>query len=448
MSPIIAAASGPRLAAPGPGAGVRGKRHTGALPSSIENSNLFRAAAPLSTTTMMASTSTPPSPLSASPSVAATAAAASTPSSPSSSSSVETLGLASPEVEAAIAAALDNCLVDTDLDIPDARVCVGKVRDTYLLDEGDDGDDDRKSTSSPPQTPLAVLVTTDRLSAFDRRIAAIPFKGQVLNETSAWWMRNTGHIVPNALLATPDPCVSVMKKCRVFPVEFVVRGFMTGSTDTSLWTHYSRGEREYCGNRFPDGMTKNQRLAANIITPTTKAEDHDEPISPSEIVSRGLMTREQWDEAATAALKLFEFGQQRASERGLLLVDTKYEFGLDLSDGGDGKGTITLIDEIHTPDSSRYWIRDSYEQRLAEGKEPESIDKEFIRLWFRDICDPYKDETLPEAPRELRSELSRRYVRLFEKIIGETFRPVDSQVPARERMRCNVKRCLEEIQKK
>jgi phosphoribosylaminoimidazole-succinocarboxamide synthase len=326
--------------------------------------------------------------------------------------------------------------VDTDLEIPGARVCVGKVRDTYLL-EGGNGE----KTSSQP--PLAVLVTTDRLSAFDRRIAAIPFKGQVLNETSAWWMRNTSHIVPNALLATPDPCVSVMKKCRVFPVEFVVRGFMTGSTDTSLWTHYSRGERDYCGNSFPDGMTKNQRLAKNVVTPTTKAEDHDEPISSAEIVSRGLMTQQQLDETAEAALKLFEFGQARASERGLLLVDTKYEFGID-----EENGVITLIDEIHTPDSSRYWIGGSYEQRLSEGKEPESIDKEFIRLWFRERCDPYKDKSLPEAPRELRSELSRRYVSLFEKITGETFKPVDPKVPARERMRGNVQRCLEEIRKK
>ena len=382
---------------------------------------------------------------------------ASTPSPSASSSIVETLGLASPEVEAAISEALDNCLVDTDLEIPGARVCVGKVRDTYLLDD-EPGETNTSapppsspppSTPPPPRRPLAVLVTTDRLSAFDRRIAAIPFKGQVLNETSAWWMRNTGHIVPNALLATPDPCVSVMRRCRVFPVEFVVRGFLTGSTDTSLWTHYNRGEREYCGNSFPDGMTKNQRLAANVVTPTTKADDHDEPITPAEIVARGLMTQEQWDETAAAALKLFEFGQERASERGLLLVDTKYEFGLDLSrDGSDKEGRITLIDEIHTPDSSRYWISESYERRLGEGKEPESIDKEFIRLWFRDRCDPYKDEALPEAPRELRAELSRRYVSLFEKITGEKFKPADSKVPARERMRANVAKCLEEIQKK
>ena len=322
---------------------------------------------------------------------------------------------------------------------------MGKVRDTYLLDEGK-----TSSSSSPPPPssppPLAVLVTTDRLSAFDRRVAAIPFKGQVLNETSAWWMRETEHIVPNALLRTPDPCVSVMKKCEVFPVEFVVRGFLTGSTDTSLWTHYSRGEREYCGNAFPDGMAKNQRLRENVVTPTTKAADHDEPIAPAEIVARGLMTREQWDEAAAAALRLFEFGQRRAGERGLLLVDTKYEFGLDLSDGEKGK--ITLIDEIHTPDSSRYWISESYERRLREGKEPESIDKEFIRLWFRDRCDPYKDEALPEAPRELRAELSRRYVSLFERITGEKFKPADPKGPARERMRANVRKCLEEIQKK
>eukprot|EP00955_Chlamydomonas_euryale_P080132 363378-Chlamydomonas_euryale.AAC.43 len=212
---------------------------------------------------------------------------------------------------------------------------VGKVRDTYDL-----GD-------------KVVIVTTDRQSAFDRLLASVPFKGQVLNQTSAWWMENTKHIVKNALIGTPDPNVAVMKKCEVFPVEFVCRGFMTesgksesllhltvvvvvwillrcphtGSTSTSLWTVYNAGAREYCGNTFPDGITKNMRLEKNVITPTTKAEDHDVPISPKEIVEQGLMSQTDWDAVSSAALALFEFGQQEAAKRGLLLVDTKYEFG-------------------------------------------------------------------------------------------------------------------------
>lgn len=286
----------------------------------------------------------------------------------------------------------------------------GKVRDTYDL-----GD-------------TTVIVTTDRQSAFDRHLASIPFKGQVLNETSAWWMRHTTHIIPNALIDVPDPNVSVMQKCTVFPVEFVCRGFMTGSTDTSLWTHYARGEREYCGNTFPDGMKKNERLKKHVLTPTTKAVDHDVPISPAEIVRQGLMSQEDWDVTSKAALALFEFGQQEALKRGLLLVDTKYEFGKD------PEGTIMLIDEIHTPDSSRYWIADGYEERLAAGQEPQNIDKEFLRLWFRSNCDPYKDEVLPEAPKELVKELSRRYILLYQMITGEEFVPANPSIPPSERI--------------
>lgn len=193
---------------------------------------------------------------------------------------------------------------------------------------------------------------------------------------------------------------------------------MTGSTDTSLWTHYKAGEREYCGNNFPDGMKKNDRLAQNVITPTTKSKDHDEPISPTDIVNRGLMSKEHWEVASSAALLLFEFGQREAAKRGLLLVDTKYEFALNPEDG-----SIMLVDEIHTPDSSRYWLAETYEARHAAGEEPQNIDKEFLRLWFRANCDPYKDEILPEAPSELVSELSRRYITLFEMITGQRFVP-------------------------
>jgi phosphoribosylaminoimidazole-succinocarboxamide synthase len=302
-------------------------------------------------------------------------------------------------------------------DIPSiANKYVGKVRDTYDL-----GD-------------TTIIVTTDRQSAFDRNLANIPFKGQVLNETSAWWMRNTTHIVPNALVDVPDPNVSVQQKVVVFPVEFVCRGFMTGSTETSLWTHYSNGAREYCGNKFPDGMKKNERLQENVLTPTTKAVDRDVPISAQEIVAQGLMSQGDWDVASRAALALFEFGQQEAAKRGLILVDTKYEFGKD------PEGNILLIDEIHTPDSSRYWVMDGYEERLAQGMEPSNIDKEFLRLWFRANCDPYKDEVLPEAPVELVRELSRRYILLYEMITGESFVPASPELDPSERIRETMER--------
>ncbi|KAL4448091.1 hypothetical protein ABPG75_005310 [Micractinium tetrahymenae] len=332
---------------------------------------------------------------------------------------IEAVGGVRPEIDAAIAAALDRCITDTDLGM--GKKYKGKVRDTYDL-----GD-------------KLVVVTTDRQSAFDRLLAAIPCKGQVLNQTSAWWMEHTRHIVGNALLSVPDPNACIMKKCTVFPVEFVCRGFLTGSTDTSLWTHYKAGAREYCGNTFLDGMRKNDRLAQNVITPTTKAEDHDVPISPAEIVAQGLMSQEDWDAVSAAALALFAFGQEQAAQRGLLLVDTKYEFGKDED------GNILLIDEIHTPDSSRYWIADTYKQRHAEGQEPQNIDKEFLRLWFRANCDPYSDPVLPEAPAELRSELSRRYVLLYEKITGQRFQPAPLDEEPAARMRRNVAAALEAL---
>lgn len=325
---------------------------------------------------------------------------------------VESLKGVSESVEAAIQASLNNCLTHTDLGI--GQRTIGKVRDTYDLGE------------------RILIVTTDRQSAFDRILASVPFKGQVLNQTSAWWMDATRHIVPNALLGTPDPNIAVMRKCAVFPVEFVCRGFMTGSTDTSLWTHYKNGAREYCGNEFPDGMRKNDPLAHNVITPTTKAADHDVPISAAEIVAQGLMSQEDWDTVSAAALELFAFGQREALKRGLLLVDTKYEFGKD------SDGNIMLIDEIHTPDSSRYWIADTYEERHNAAEEPQNIDKEFLRLWFREHCDPYKDEVLPEAPADLVAELSKRYVYLYEKITGETFQIPDIDAPISDRLMQNV----------
>ncbi|PXF41868.1 Phosphoribosylaminoimidazole-succinocarboxamide synthase [Gracilariopsis chorda] len=282
----------------------------------------------------------------------------------------------------------------------------GKVRDQYAFEGFLDG----------KKMPLLALVTTDRQSAFDRILASIPFKGAVLNKTAAFWFNSTQHIVPNHLITVPHPNVTLARRCKPFPIEFVVRGYITGSTSTSLWKNYSNGVRNYCGIQFPDGLFKNQKLDSNVITPTTKEEVNDRPISPKEIVEEGFMTQEDFDYCADKALKLFEFGQKVAAENGLILVDTKYEFGRDED------GTIRLIDEIHTPDSSRYWLATSYEKRLAEKKEPENVDKEFLRLWFTENCDPYdKSKALPGAPDDLVDELSRRYIMLYELITGGSF---------------------------
>ena len=311
-----------------------------------------------------------------------------------------------------ITANLNNCLTKTNLS---AGVKYGgKVRDRYELED------------------RLVLITTDRQSAFDRILAAIPFKGQVLNQTSAWWFEQTKDIIPNHVINIPDPNATVARKCTVFPIEFVVRGYITGSTSTSLWTVYNSGDREYCGNVLSDGLVKNQKLETNMLTPTTKEEHHDRPISPSEIVNEGWMSQEDWDYCSGKAVELFTFGQKTAAENGMILVDTKYEMGRDED------GHIMLIDEIHTPDSSRYWLADSYEARISAGKEPENIDKEFLRLWFVDNCDPYNDKVLPDAPEELVIELSKRYIQLYEMITGKTFSFPDHEIPINNRIQQNL----------
>jgi len=269
------------------------------------------------------------------------------------------------------------------------------------------------------------LISTDRQSAFDRNLAQIPFKGQVLTQTSAFWFEKTKDIIQNHVIDVPDPNVVVGKKLRVFPVEMVIRGYITGVTDTAAWTAYAKGERMFCGNRLPEGMKKNQRFPEPIITPTTKSEEHDQKISAEEIVEQGLMTREQWDYISDKTYKIFQRGQEIAENNGLILVDTKYEFGYDED------GEIYLIDEIHTPDSSRFWLMESYKQRFGEGLEPENIDKEFLRLWFKENCDPYKDEVLPEAPEELVVELSKRYIQLYEMITGCEFKAEPGNVKDR-----------------
>ena len=312
-----------------------------------------------------------------------------------------------------IRAGLGNTLNETAL--PYGEKLTGKVRDQYDL-----GD-------------KIALITTDRQSAFDRVLASIPFKGQVLNQTSAWWFEQTKNIIQNHVIDVTDPNVTLAKKCDVFPIEFVVRGYITGSTSTALWTVYNNGDREYCGNILPEGLVKNQKLDTNMLTPTTKDETHDRPIAPDEITNKGWMTWEDWDFCSQKALELFAFGQKKAAEHGLVLVDTKYEMGRDPD------GNIILIDEIHTPDSSRYWIAKTYNERMTAGHEPQNIDKEFLRLWFVDNCDPYNDTTLPEAPVELVVELSSRYIYLYETITGNQFSFHDSGKPVQERINKNMK---------
>ena len=301
-----------------------------------------------------------------------------------------------------------------ETDFPDlGKKYKGKVRDVYI------GDD------------KIFLISTDRQSAFDRNLANIPFKGQVLTQTSAFWFEATKDIIKNHVIDIPDPNVVVCKKLKVFPVEMVIRGYITGVTDTSAWTAYQKGERKFCGNVLPDGLKKNQKFEKPIITPTTKSDEHDEKISAEEIVKRGFMTQQQWDFVADKTQKLFQRGTEIAAKHGLILVDTKYEFGYD------EQGNIFLIDEIHTPDSSRYWINQSYEDRFFLGKEPENIDKEFLRLWFKEHCDPYKDKVLPEAPIELVTELSRRYIGLYEMITDKLFTAEVGDV--KERIENNLK---------
>ena len=315
--------------------------------------------------------------------------------------------------KARIKSEINNTLTETNLQAGDKRT--GKVRDQYDL-----GD-------------KIALITTDRQSAFDRILASIPFKGQVLNLTSAWWFEQTKHIIDNQVIDIPDPNVTLAKKCKVFPIEFVVRGYITGSTSTSLWPVYNNGSRDYCGNALEEGLVKNQKLDANMLTPTTKEVDHDRPISPEDIVKEGWMNQEDWDYCSSKALELFSFGQEKAAANGMILVDTKYETGRD------SDGNIVLIDEIHTPDSSRYWIADTYDERMNAGKEPQNIDKEFLRLWFMDNCDPYNDEVLPEAPNELVTELSSRYIYLYETITGGLFPFPDSGKTIGDRIAENLK---------
>jgi phosphoribosylaminoimidazole-succinocarboxamide synthase len=279
----------------------------------------------------------------------------------------------------------------------------GKVRDNY-------------TQAAPDGSKRRIIVVTDRLSAFDRVITTVPFKGQVLNQMAKFWFEKTSDIVGNHVIEFPDPNVVVGRECKAFPIELVVRGYLTGVTSTSVWKHYEKGVRNFCGNPLPDGMKKDQKFEKPILTPSTKAEhgDHDESVSREQILERGLVTPEQFDFLADAAMKLFARGVEIAAKQGIILVDTKYEFGID----ADGK--IVLIDEIHTPDSSRFWFADEYEKRFAAGEEQKKIDKEYMRKWLADNGFT-GDGEVPQIPDDIKVETARRYIEAFELITGQKF---------------------------
>lgn len=305
-----------------------------------------------------------------------------------------------PVSDAVLREALTKTLERTDLDAL-GRKYEGKVRDNYTTEDG-----------------RRFIVVTDRISAFDRVIGTLPLKGQVLNRLAAWWFEKTKEVAPNHVIRVPDPnCIEAVE-CTPLPVEFVVRAYVTGVTSTSIWTHYQQGKRVFCGNVLPDGLRKNQKLDKPILTPSTKAEvgEHDVSASREEILAMGRITAEDFDAAAELAMKLFAFGAEWCAKQGLILVDTKYEFGKTKD------GRIVVIDEVHTPDSSRFWFARSYEERFAKGEDPESFDKEYVRRWLAQ--QGFKGEgPTPTLPDDVRVEASRRYIEAYETITGEAFEP-------------------------
>jgi phosphoribosylaminoimidazole-succinocarboxamide synthase len=285
---------------------------------------------------------------------------------------------------------------------------MGKVRDIYTVED------------------TRILITTDRVSAFDRVVGAIPYKGQVLNQLSAWWFEQVRDVVDNHMVAVPDPNVTIAREAQTLPVEVIVRGYITGVTKTSLWTNYAQGDRQPYGIPLPDGLQKNDPLPTPIITPTTKATDggHDERLTRAQIIEQGLVEEVLWEQVEQAALAIFARGQEVAREAGLILVDTKYEFGLV-------DGRLVLIDEVHTPDSSRYWTLDSY----APGREPTNFDKEVLREWF--VGKGYRgDGDIPAMPAEFIAHVAGRYIQAYERLTGTTFKPGD--LPAVERIARNL----------
>jgi phosphoribosylaminoimidazole-succinocarboxamide synthase len=311
-------------------------------------------------------------------------------------------------------------IVETNFNLPgQTAVYRGKVRDVYTIRDN-----------------WLAMVATDRISAFDVVLPeGIPYKGQILNQIAAKFLDDTADICPNWKLSTPDPMVTVGLRCDSFPIEMIVRGYLVGSA----WRAYNKGEREICGLAIPDGMRENQKFPTPIVTPTTKAETgHDENISRAEIIAEGLATAAEYDELEKYALRLFERGSDIAAERGLILVDTKYEFGkLD--------GKIYLIDEIHTPDSSRYFYADGYQSRFERGEPQKQLSKEFVREWLMNNgFQGEADQTIPEMTDEIIDSISRRYIELYESVTGEKFVPSDDSNPL-TRIEENIKKALAEL---
>ena len=309
-----------------------------------------------------------------------------------------------------IKAQMGNLLDKTDFDW--GGKYEGKVRDNYVVDG------------------KRVIITTDRISAFDRVLCSIPFKGQVLNQTAAFWFEQTRHIVPNHVLSVPDPNVLLAKECVLIPVEMVVRGYLTGVTTTSALYSYKRGIRNFCGHVLPEGMKKNQPFDAPILTPSTKAEKggHDESVSSDEIIKRGLVDEKIYREMERIALALYRFGNQKVAEDNLILVDTKYEFGLFDNE-------LMLIDEIHTPDSSRFWIKETYDGLFSQGEEPQKLDKEYIRQWLAGqgfIGEGH----IPVIPDDIKIEAARKYITAYEMITGQQFKSKTEKI--QERIRQNL----------
>lgn len=316
----------------------------------------------------------------------------------------------------------EQIISQTDFHFPgQTSLYHGKVRDVYDLGDS------------------LLFVATDRYSAFDLNLAHVPYKGQLVTGISRWWFEQTKSIIQNHIKSYPDSNVTWGIKYQVVPIEMIVRGYITGVTSTSLWRNYSEGQRDFGNFTLPEGLQKNQKLPSPVITPTTKFEKHDRPLTPEEAVQEGLISATLWERLQSVALELFRFGQKVAEEKGLILVDTKYEFGTD------DAGEIVLIDEIHTPDSSRYWRADMYQESLAAGKEPDNYDKEFLRLWYVGHGDPYKDAVLPKPPKSIIDELSRRYVYVFEKLSGQKFqKPASTEDPVR-RIETNILKALKEL---
>lgn len=306
-----------------------------------------------------------------------------------------------------------------DIVLPLADRRAGKVRVSYAL---------------PGHRRL--FVTTDRLSAFDRFVACVPYKGQVLNQLAAWWFEHTRDIVDNHLIAVPDENVSVTIAAQPLPVEVIVRGYITGVTGTSLWTRYAAGQRTIDGHHLPEGLLKNHPLPHHVITPTTKGEagEHDVPLSCTDVVERALVAPALWGRVQEVALALFARGQEVAARAGLILADTKYEFGLAPNGG------LRLIDEVHTPDSSRFWVRSTYDERVGAGLEPESLDKELVRRALVDAGHA-GDGPVPALPSSVYEDTSRRYITAYETITGEHFHPGAS--PIAERIARNIAAFLE-----